>query len=157
LSETNGFEHELRLDLPAAHRGVRVARSVVRRFARMQGMPKDECDAMALVLTELLGNAIDHGGGGAAMSEEDMTADVRMRLDFRVASGRWTLAVSDQGGADPDEVERLIKSAEAFDLEDDRGRGLFLLKTSVDELNVELNQDRSGLTVRVRKSFERGG
>jgi len=145
--------HEISLDLPAAHRGVRVARNLVQRFARMQGMPQEDADAMVLVASELLANAVDHGGGEAAMEEEDLTSDVRMRLSFVVSATAWSLSVTDQGGGDAVEVKERLDSADFFDLEDDRGRGLFLMKASVDLLDVVPGPDGKGLTFRVTKAY----
>jgi anti-sigma regulatory factor (Ser/Thr protein kinase) len=147
------LRHELALDLPSTHRGVRVARNVLMRFARMQGVPGSDADGMALVASELLANAIDHGGGGAALTEADLSSDVRMRMSLVVNATRWTLSVSDQGGADPEEIQRLLANAEDFDPEDDRGRGLFLLNTMVDELEIFPNDAGDGLTFRVHKGY----
>ncbi len=143
------FVHELTLDLPAAHRGVRVARSVVRHFARMQGMADRDLDALGLVVSELLANAIDHGGGEAAMTEEELQTRARMRMHFELGAQRWILSVTDQGGGDPEMVRRLLDEAPA--LEDDRGRGLFLMRKMVDEVAVLPSADGQGLTFRATK------
>jgi anti-sigma regulatory factor (Ser/Thr protein kinase) len=152
-NERPGGRHELNLDLPAAHRGVRVARNVVRRFARMQGIPHSEVDYLILVVSELLANVIDHGGGGAAMSEEDMTSDVRMRMSLTVDPNGWSLSVTDEGGGDVAEVNALLKPEGIPDLEDDRGRGLFLLAQMVDGLTVMQNAEGTGLTFLARKQL----
>ena len=57
---------ELRLDLPAAHSAVRMARNLVRKFAT-QFMPEGEVETLELITSELLSNAVDHGGGNSAM------------------------------------------------------------------------------------------
>ena len=44
-------QYELALDLPAAHRGVRVARNVVRHFARMEGVKDEEIERMVLIVS----------------------------------------------------------------------------------------------------------
>ena len=155
MNASNGRANELSLNLPAAHRGVRIARSVLGRFARMQGMSQGDADAMSLVASELLANAVDHGGGGAAMTEEDLAEDIRMRASLVIESNRWTLSVTDEGRGDPDEVNRLLAASSAFDLEDDRGRGLFLLKMNVDELEVQRSSDGRGLTFRAQKAYGR--
>ncbi len=148
-----GGRHELNLDLPAAHRGVRVARNVVRHFARLQGIPHSEVDYLILVVSELLANVIDHGGGGAAMSEEDMTGDVRMCMGLTVDPSGWSLSVTDEGGGDAADVHALLNPEGIPDLEDDRGRGLFLLAQMVDGLTVEPNAQGTGLTFLARKEL----
>jgi anti-sigma regulatory factor (Ser/Thr protein kinase) len=144
---------ELSLDLPAAHRGVRVARNVLRRFGRLQGMADGDVDSLALIVSELLANVIDHGGGDAAMEEGDLETDARMQLQFELEAHRWILSVTDQGGGDPDEVRRLLEETPALD--DDRGRGLFLMRQMVDEVAVVKNANGRGLTLRATKRHGR--
>ena len=153
--ESKGYE--LSLELPAAHRGVRIARNVVRRFARLSGLSHQDTDSLLLVTSELLGNSIDHGGGEAAMSEEDMAGDVRMRMNLELARGRWVLRVTDQGGGDPADVERLLAPDGMPDLEDERGRGFFLMAQMVDRMEVERSADGRGLTIIATKGYGADG
>ena len=142
--------HELSLDLPAAHRGVRIARNVVRHFARLQGVVDKDVDALGLVLSELLANAIDHGGGGAALSEEDLVSEVRMRMHLLIESDHWVLSVTDEGGGDADALRAALEDA-TFSLEDDRGRGLFLMREMVDRMEILGSDNGAGLTFRATK------
>lgn len=142
---------ELALDLPAAHRDVRVARNVIRHFARLEGVRDGEIEQLVLVVSELLANAIDHCGNGAAMSAEELQNDSRMRLSLIVGEREWVLAVSDEGGGDPARVGRALQSAQLPDLEDERGRGLFLIRQMVDSMEVDKSGDGRGLTIRVSR------
>ena len=146
-------DHRLELDLPAVHRGVRVARHVLRHFSRLQGVPDTDVDSLVLVSSELLANAIDHGGGRAALTEEDLESDVRMRLRLEINSGAWHLWVTDQGGGDAAALQKLFDDADPGDPEDDRGRGLFLMRAMVDSLAVDPSPDGRGLTVRATKAY----
>jgi anti-sigma regulatory factor (Ser/Thr protein kinase) len=148
IRESRERPHELRLDLPAAHSAERMARSVLRRFAHAEGVAAPELDTLELVASELLSNAVDHGGGERAMEEADRPGDVRMNLVFTVTHGGWTLEVGDQGGGDPRDVEHLLSSAEPPDLEDERGRGFFLLVGMLDSLSVSRSNDGRGLVFR---------
>jgi anti-sigma regulatory factor (Ser/Thr protein kinase) len=142
---------ELALDLPAAHRDVRIARNVVRHFARLEGVKDGEIEQLVLVVSELLANAIDHCGNGAALTAEDLTSDSRMRMSLVVGEREWILAVSDEGGGDPARVGRALRSAQLPDLEDERGRGLFLIRQMVDTMEVDRSGDGRGLTIRVSR------
>jgi anti-sigma regulatory factor (Ser/Thr protein kinase) len=142
---------ELALDLPAAHRDVRIARNVVRHFARLEGVQDGEVEQLVLVVSELLANAIDHCGNGAAMSADEMTSDSRMRMSLVVGNGEWMLAVSDEGGGDPSRVRRALRSAQHPHLEDERGRGLFLIRQMVDTMEVDRSGDGRGLTIKVSR------
>jgi anti-sigma regulatory factor (Ser/Thr protein kinase) len=138
---------ELNLDLPAAHSAVRMARQVVRQFARTKGTEDDELETLVLVTSELLANAVDHGGGRAAMFQEDLHAPVRMQLTLQMNGLGWKLEVTDHGGGDPDDVQELLAPTGMPDLEDERGRGFFLLAQMVD-LAVFKNADGDGLVLR---------
>lgn len=151
MSREEPAPHQLRLDLPAAHSAGRMARQVVRQFALREGLKEDEVMTLELVASELLSNAVDHGGGESAMEESDLVEDVRMTLALGVDEHGWELRVSDQGGGDPAEVARYLEAGSLPDLEDERGRGFFLLLGLVDELRVGISLDGKGLEISARK------
>lgn len=144
---------ELKLDLPAAHSAGRMARQVVGKFALEKGIVEEEIGTLELVTSELLSNAVDHGGGGSAMEESDIVGDVRMQLHLRAGPNGWTLSVADQGGGDPAEMEPFLDSTALPDLEDERGRGFFLLVQMVDEISVGRSPDGKGLEFVARKKL----
>lgn len=156
MRESRERPHELRLDLPAAHSAERMARSVLRRFALGEGVAKGDVDTLEFVASELLSNAVDHGGGQRAMEESDRPGDVRMGLVLTVDGKGWTLEVSDQGGGDPREVEHLLSRKEPPDLEDERGRGFFLLVDMLDSLTVSRSSDGRGLAFRAVRGHGAG-
>ena len=139
-----GEPHELALDLPAAHSAVRMARSVLRRFARMEGAPAKEIETMEFIVSELLANAVDHGGGNRAMEEVE-AAGVRMSFAASVNAEGWEVRVGDQGGGDPADIEPFLDKDTLPDLENDRGRGFFLMAQMVQSLHVTRTTDGRGL------------
>ncbi len=148
--------HELRLDLPAAHSAERMARGVIRQFAKRERVPPAEIDTLEFVAGELLTNAVDHGGGERALREEDLRSKVRMSLYLVVREDGWTLRVGDQGGGDVAELRaRLGVGADPPDLDDERGRGFFLLSQMVDSLDVEPSADGLGVEFVAVRSFAR--
>ena len=82
------------------------------------------------------------------MEEADRPGDVRMSLVFTVTKGGWTLEVGDQGGGDPRDVVHLLSRTEPPDLEDERGRGFFLLVGMLDSFTVSRSADGRGLVFR---------
>ena len=137
----------LELKLAAAHAAARVGRQMARHFARLDGLDEEEVDHLSLVASELLSNAVDHGGGAAMETAE---AGVRMALILELGFDYWKLAVSDQGGGEPADLEKfLAPDALEAALEDERGRGFFLMRQMVDELTVTRSADGRGLTVSV--------
>ncbi len=145
---------ELKLDLPAAHSAGRMARQVVGKFALEQGISEDEVGTLELVASELLSNAVDHGGGESAIEESDLVEDVRILLELRIAPTGWILSVSDQGGGNPDDLAGFMDPDALPDLENERGRGFFLLAQMVDELKVERSADGKGLEFIAQKRLE---
>ena len=149
--------HGLRLELPAAHSAGRMARQMLRQFALKEGLPGDEVDRLEFVAGELLDNAVDHGGGEAAREASDLEKDVRMRVAVSFRQGEWTVGVEDQGGGDHVEMDTFLKSQrEMPDLEDERGRGFFLILNMVDDIGVEQSEDGLGLRVSVRRNYADG-
>ena len=100
-----------------------------------------------VVVSELLANTIDHGSGVSAMTEAELEVETHMDLEFRIHGGGWRVSVTDQGGGDPEEVRDLLSPTEMPDLEDERGRGFFLLSTMVDRMDVATSDDGKGLTI----------
>lgn len=152
---TSDAPRDLRLDLPAAHSAVRMARHLVREFAA-EYVAEGEIETLELVTSELLSNAVDHGGGNSAMEESDLAAPVRMLLALEVSQTLWKLEVSDEGGGDPIEVEALMHPDGLPDLEDERGRGFFLLSTMVDAMSVRRTENGRGLVLCAEKRHARG-
>jgi anti-sigma regulatory factor (Ser/Thr protein kinase) len=127
---------EVVLDLPAVHRAVRTGRRVVQTFARTEGFEDADIDCLILVVSELLANAVDHGGGGGAMDISDLEVDARMGLRLQFLEHGWILEVEDAGAGDEAEARKLIGSEANGDLDAERGRGLFLVREMVDLLDV---------------------
>jgi len=134
---------EMSLDLPAVHAAARLARHLIRPLAKSVGITGTALDHLVLVASELIGNAVDHGGGEAALNADEHR--IRMRLDLVVSELGWKLAVSDQGGGEPEAVRELIEPQGLPDLEDERGRGFFLIREMVDRITVERSEDGTGL------------
>lgn len=143
---------ELRLDLPAVHSAARMARHLIRPFAKSGGIAGAELDNLILVAAELLGNAVDHGGGEAALTAAELDRSVRMVLVLGVQAGRWEIAVTDEGGGDPAVVDALIHPDGMPDLEDERGRGFFLIAQMVDEISVKRSESGDGLQLTAVRS-----
>jgi anti-sigma regulatory factor (Ser/Thr protein kinase) len=133
--------------LPAAHSAVRMARQVVRKFARDAGVRGESLDTLTLVISELLANAVDHGGGHAALEEKDLVSPVTMHLVLEASRSGWTAQVADQGGGDPDELRARLGPGELPDLDDERGRGFFLMQAMVDELSIARSPDGKGILI----------
>lgn len=144
---------ELRLTLPAAHSVEAKARAALRQHALDAALPEDELTLLEFVASELVSNAVDHGGGLGVREEADSTFGAQMHLRLRVAGGEWILSVADMGGGDPEVVRQHIASGEEPDVEGFRGRGLYLLAQMLDRLEVERSRDGRGLQFTASKRW----
>ena len=123
-------------------------------FARTAEIPDGEIDTLMLVASELMANAVDHGGGGGAMEAKDLPGDVRMELCMSFDGKTWTLSVEDHGGGDLAEAQRCLTrepGTALAELEAERGRGLFLINDMADALTIL--QGARGLIFQATKSL----
>ncbi len=144
---------ELVLDVPAVHASARAARGLVRHFAEQHGLDGADLDALILIADELMTNAVDHGGGGGALEESDLPHPVSMRVSVVLDGASWQVSVSDQGGGDPAVVDALLHPEGLPDLEDERGRGLYLMTLECDSVEVGRSADLLGLCLVARRAL----
>ena len=102
----NDFRRSARIDLPAAPTSGALARSVLRELCASADLSQDTCDTALLLATELVTNAIEHGGAPAV-------------LDASIQDQAVRVAVDDTSSFAPEP-----RVASEFD---ERGRGLFLV------------------------------
>jgi anti-sigma regulatory factor (Ser/Thr protein kinase) len=122
---------------------VRAVRHLVQALCAMARYGEEETQTFALVATEILNNSIEHGSHGP--SERIRMAIVTREDVFRlhvVDPGRGGAYFA--GGA----ADRASKPP---NLEDPRGRGLFLIRSFMDDLRVTFEPGK-GTVVTVEKS-----
>ncbi|MGE3175666.1 MAG: ATP-binding protein [Planctomycetota bacterium] len=114
---------------------LRKVRSDVRTQAKGLGAEPEQCDALSLVVDELVNNAIEHG---AAYRRHGV--DLSVAVGF--AGGRVTVDFVDPEM--PDDMVRDLAGAlrDAAggmpSLDSERGRGLFLIAIHMEELRVDV-------------------
>ena len=122
------------LKIPADGSVLRKVRAKVRDLAGRLGAEPIVCDNLALVVDELVNNAVEHG---AVYRKTDQDLAVRITLD----SGDFQIEFFDPE-MPLEQVEDLSQvltaSANGMPaLESERGRGLFLLTVYLEELRAE--------------------
>ena len=145
---------EIGVAFPASHDQGILCRRLLESHGRDVGLPEGEDSVLQLVTSELLTNAIDHGGGGGARDFKDLTADIRIKARLTIQSSGWALEVTDRGGGDPEELRPFLDPDGLPDLENERGRGFFLLAQSVESLTVEQSPAGDGLTFRAERLYD---
>ncbi|MFQ5662830.1 MAG: ATP-binding protein [Terriglobia bacterium] len=121
---------------------VDLGEEVARQVAGAAGFDEDERYKISMAVRECLINALEHGNRGDARKP--------INLSFTLHSDRLVVAVGDQGSGfdlgavpDPRTDEHLLKCS---------GRGLFLVRCFVDQVQVACERNR-GATVTLTKWY----
>lgn len=134
-------EGRLRVEFPSEVRYLRpVVDRVVEGCRRLQGVDRDRAFRLRVALGEALANAILYG------NREDPA--LRVAVEAEAVTGALRISVSDEGdGFDPSSVPdpRLRENRDRA-----HGRGLFLLRTLMDE--VRHNEEGNRVTLVLRTS-----
>jgi len=130
------------LTFSANMRFVRPVRHFISALCTLAEFTEEETDSIALVTTEILNNSIEHGSRGP-QDEIGVTLEVTPKL-FRC------IVVDAGRGGDGFARSALGRSKQMPDLEEPRGRGLFLIRTNMDELDVTWSPE-SGTRILVSK------
>lgn len=114
---------------------LRQLRADVRSATAKLGAPAQVCDRVALVVDELINNAIEHG---AVYRQLGLDLVVRIGSD----DGRIAIEFFDPEMPEPTVRELALALADAGNgmpsLENERGRGLFLLSVYLENLRAEV-------------------
>lgn len=116
----------IRLKLESNLDTVEAAELIVRQLARERQLPPDEIEQLGMAVRECMANAISHGNG---YSREKS-------VYFTIASepSRLVVRILDEGqGFDPDEVPDPLAERNLLRTS---GRGLLLMRSFVDEINI---------------------
>ena len=132
------------LSFAANLRYVRPIRHFVSALCALAKYPEDETESIALVTTEILNNSIEHG----AKSQDD-----EIDMTMTVTSQLFRCEVVDPGkGGDAFARAAVVRAGKMPDLEEPRGRGLFLIKSYMDEMTVSWDA-KSGTRFVVSKAI----
>jgi serine/threonine-protein kinase RsbW len=116
--------------------------NAVERWLREQNVPEDKISDLALAVSELVNNAIEHG------NERDPEKEITVVLSSRI--GEIEISVTDEGfGFDPDDLPDPL--TDENHLKPD-GRGLFVVKSLVDQVRFSFPPE-GGTTVIVSKKI----
>jgi len=130
------------IELPSDLQFLELVHCVAKEIPHALGAPEEDAEALGNAVLEAVGNAMRHGNR--------LDPSIPVSISFLVDGTSATVSVSDRGGGfdpalvdDPTAIENLLKSC---------GRGLFLMRTFVDSVEVS-PRPGGGTTVTLRKSF----
>jgi anti-sigma regulatory factor (Ser/Thr protein kinase) len=136
-------EGTVTLSFSANLRYVRPVRHFIKGLCALARYDEEEAESLSLVTTELLNNSIEHGAKGP---------DDEIDVTLQVTPALFRFEVVDPGRGGPQFAASALKRAgERPDLEQSRGRGLFLIRSFVDRLDVTWDPAR-GTRILVSKS-----
>lgn len=109
----------------------------VDRVVGDMGFDEETGDFLAVATTEAVTNAIVHGNRGDARK--------RVRIRFKRGRERLTVSVADEGGGfDP---ECLEDPTDPKNVSKRSGRGLFILKSLMDEVDISCTPEGTTITM----------
>ena len=136
---------QVTLSFSANMRFVRPIRHFIGSLCALADYDEEETESISLVTTEILNNSIEHGANGP-QDEIDVT--------LLVTRSRFRFEVVDPGRGGKDFASTALSRASHMpDLDEPRGRGLFLVRSYMDELRVSFDPE-SGTKLMVTKNIE---
>jgi serine/threonine-protein kinase RsbW len=131
------------LALESNLKNVEVADEMSRRVTSTAGFGEDECEQIEMAIHESVINAIWHG------NKNDASKQVLLR--FQILEDRLEIRIRDEGeGFDLDAVADPLKEENLLRVS---GRGIFLIRSFMDEFRVERLRD-GGTEVTMIKKFD---
>lgn len=127
----------LELSLDSTMRTVDVAERLVRRFCKKARCTEEQQNEISLAVRESVANAVFHGNGCDAAKKVALAVELR--------DGGLVICVRDEGkGFDP---ESLPDPRDPGNLMRERGRGVFLVNATMDEVTMRRRAASSGMEV----------
>ncbi len=126
---------ERRLSFPPNAGVVRQLRGQVRRLAAKLGASAGACDSIALVVDELVNNAVEHGS-----TYRRINLDLTIQIDIAPEGLSIEFFDPEMPAAIVQELARALAATAGGmpSLESERGRGLFLLSVYLQDLRAEV-------------------
>ncbi|MBN1541369.1 ATP-binding protein [candidate division KSB1 bacterium] len=125
------MKQDIEMVIPSTPEQIHRVEAKAEKLARRFGFSQDDLDSLAIAITEIVANAIYHGN----KKDPDKTVSIR----FVCTTEALIVSVRDQGGgfkpndlADPLAPENLLKGS---------GRGIFIVRTLVDDLQFKFHHD----------------
>ena len=121
--------------IPSDISQIQIVEAKAEKIAQRLGFSEDECDSLAIAVTEIVANAINHG------NKRNKQKSVYVK--FIIKNNTFEIHVKDEGeGFDPNEIADPLKPENILK---DSGRGVFIVKALVDDVKYKF--DKTGTKV----------
>ncbi len=138
-----GAEYEVDLIINSNYKFIDIGHDLVKYLCNLIGFDEDTTHWIILAVREGISNAVKHG------NKCDLTKKVVVRMTY--AGNELTVLIEDEGnGFDPSKVqnpllpENLLKST---------GRGIFYIKSFMDDVHYEFKQNNHGTILKMKKQM----
>ncbi len=132
-----------RLQVPSVPDRITEVDDFLESILREVGVAEETIADVAIAVTEIVNNAIDHGNAGNPAK--------MVRMSVAIATDELQIEVTDEGGgfdpegvADPLAQENLLREV---------GRGIFIVRHLMDTVEIDAKPGR-GTTVRITKKLD---
>jgi serine/threonine-protein kinase RsbW len=126
------------LTIPSSLKWMPKVVTEIERIVQEMDFDEETGDFLAIAITEAVNNAIIHG------NKEDDRKKVHIR--FERGKDRLVMSITDEGGFNPESVE---DPTDPKNIAKGSGRGLYILRTLIDE--VDITSTSKGTTVTLTK------
>lgn len=124
-------KQKIELVIPSQISRIRQVEEKAEEIARGIGFSEDECDSLAIAVTEVIANAINHG------NKRDKKKHVH--IAFVTQNKSLEIHVRDEGeGFNPEEVANPL---DPENLLKDSGRGIFIVNTLMDKVQFKFHEN----------------
>lgn len=118
---------------------IKKVEQLTEKIAEYMNFSEDDKDSLAIAVTEIVGNAINHG------NKKEINRKVT--VDFEYKNETITVTITDEGkGFDVHKIENPL---EPKNLLKESGRGIFIVRALMDK--VEFMRTKNGSAVRLTK------
>lgn len=119
------------IDIPSSPEQIQRVERLTEKYGKLCKFDRDELDSLAIAVTEIVANAIFHG------NKRDKNKKIFIKI---VATcPKLKITIRDQGkGFDPEQLSDPLKPE---NLLKDSGRGLFIVRTFMDDVRINFHDD----------------
>jgi len=133
-------QQKINITIPSKIEELNRIEEISEEIAEKMGMNEDEEDNLCIAITEVVGNAIVHG------NRKDPKKKVQ--IEFRLEKDKVTISVKDEG--EGFEIDKLSNPLEPENIMKDSGRGIFILKTLMDDVSFDFSSEGTRVTFVMR-------
>lgn len=134
-------QNEITFKISSSLKELRKVEKETQRFAQVCGLNHEEKENLAIAVTEAVGNAIVHGN----------KKDLKKKVQITFQSKRDQIIVQVQDEGEGFDLKKLENPLLPQNLMKENGRGIFILKTIMDDISFSFNQNGTTIKMIMKK------